>query len=256
MVQKQIIGDAILYCGDALEILDTLEKNSIDCLCTDPPYSSGGITIGARQTSPNKKYVNNNAIHNVDFYGDNRDGRAWAFWSMCWLAQCWPLLREGAYAQVFTDWRQLPFLTDAFQGGGLTWRGIIPWDKTLSSRAPHTGYFRHQCEYIVWGSKGKLAKCEHGGPFPGMLSHRVNPAEKQHMTGKPINLMADLIKPVPVGGVILDPFMGSNSTGVSALQSGRKFIGIEMSEHYFDIACERMDKANEAKNVASASGDR
>ncbi|EBG9558158.1 site-specific DNA-methyltransferase [Salmonella enterica subsp. enterica] len=50
--------------------------------------------------------------------------------------------------------------------------------------------------------------------------------------------------------------MGSGSTGVVTLQSGRKFIGIEMREHYFDIACERMDKANEAKNVASAPGDR
>lgn len=243
MVQKQIIGNAVLYCGDALEILATLEKNSIDCLCTDPPYSSGGMTIGARQAGTNKKYVNNNAIHNVDFYGDNRDGRSWAFWSMCWLAQCCPLLREGAYAQVFTDWRQLPFLTDAFQGGGMTWRGIIPWDKTLSSRAPHTGYFRHQCEYVVWGSKGKLSKCDHGGPFPGFITQRVIPSEKQHMTGKPISLMTDLIKPVPVGGVILDPFMGSGSTGVSALQSGRKFIGIEMSEHYFDIACRRLEKA-------------
>ncbi|EKS4789407.1 site-specific DNA-methyltransferase [Salmonella enterica] len=253
MVQKQIIGDAVLYCGDALEILATLEKNSIDCLCTDPPYSSGGMTIGARQMTSNSKYVGNNATHNIDFYGDNRDGRSWAFWSMCWLAQCWPLLRDGAYAQVFTDWRQLPLLTDAFQGGGMTWRGIVPWNKTQSSRAPHTGYFRHQCEYVVWGSKGKLGKCEHAGPFPGFITQRVIPSEKQHMTGKPVSLMTDLIKPVPVGGAILDPFMGSGSTGVAALQTGRKFIGIEMSEHYFDIACRRLEKSVEEGRAAPSA---
>ncbi|EKP8507621.1 site-specific DNA-methyltransferase [Escherichia coli] len=242
-MQKQIIGDAVLYCGDALEILSSLEINSIDCLCTDPPYSSGGLNIGARQASPNSKYVGNNAAHNVDFYGDNRDGRSWAFWSMCWMARCFLLLRDGAYVEIFTDWRQLPTLTDVFQGGGMTWRGIISWDKTLSSRAPHTGYFRHQCEYIVWGSKGKLDKCTHGGPFPGMLSHRVKPAEKQHMTGKPLALMSDLLAPVAPGGVVLDPFMGSGTTGVAALETGRKFIGIEMSNHYFDVACRRIEAA-------------
>ncbi|ECE5861140.1 hypothetical protein DLB55_22870 [Salmonella enterica subsp. enterica] len=61
---------------------------------------------------------------------------------------------------------------------------------------------------------------------------------------------------VVIIGSLLDLFMGDGSAGVSALLSCRKFSGIEMSEHYFDIACERMDKANEAKNVASASGDR
>jgi hypothetical protein len=53
----------------------------------------------------------------------------------------------------FTDWRQLPMLTDVLQAGGFVWRGVMPWDKTESSRAPHTGYFRHQCEYVVWGPR-------------------------------------------------------------------------------------------------------
>ncbi|MGU9776180.1 DNA-methyltransferase [Salmonella enterica] len=241
-MQIEQIGGATLYCGDALEILPTLAPDSVDCLCTDPPYSSGGMTIGARQMRPNDKYVGNDSAHNVDFYGDNRDGRSWAFWAMSWMALCWPLLRDGAYAQVFTDWRQLPLLTDAVQGGGITWRGIVPWDKTLSSRAPHTGYYRHQCEYVVWGSKGKLNKCP-GGPFPGLYTHRVIPAEKQHMTGKPLGLMRDLLAPVPTGGVVLDPFMGSGSTGVAALAAGRRFIGIEMSNHYFDVACQRLELA-------------
>jgi site-specific DNA-methyltransferase (adenine-specific) len=53
-----------------------------------------------------------------------------------------------------------------------------------------------------------------------------------------------LIAPVPPGGHILDPFMGSASTGVAALRKGYKFTGIEMSQQYFDISCERLEKEN------------
>ncbi|MGE2492606.1 DNA-methyltransferase [Enterobacter hormaechei] len=130
------------------------------------------------------------------------------------------------------------------EAGGFVWRGLIPWDKTLSTRAPHTGYFRHQCEYVVWGSNGPLPKSLHGGPWPGMVTRRVIPSQKLHMTGKPIELMESLVAPVPPGGHILDPFMGSASTGVAALRKGYKFTGIEMSQQYFDISCERLEKEN------------
>ncbi|ECB4129889.1 site-specific DNA-methyltransferase, partial [Salmonella enterica subsp. enterica serovar Abony] len=61
--------------------------------------------------------------------------------------------------------------------------------------------------------------------------------------GKPLPLMAELVKPVAPGSVILDPFMGSGTTGLAALEHGCRFIGIEISEHYFDVACERLTAA-------------
>ncbi|EPS5556354.1 TPA: DNA methyltransferase [Enterobacter roggenkampii] len=148
-MQKAVIGPATLYCGDSLEILRILDEQ-FDAVVTDPPYSSGGMTRGDRVAKPSDKYIN--STHHHEFYGDNRDARSWAFWMTQWLSQVNRLVVPGGYAMVFTDWRQLPTLTDVFQAGGFIWRGLVPWDKTLSSRAPHTGYFRHQCEYIVWGS--------------------------------------------------------------------------------------------------------
>lgn len=82
----------------------------------------------------------------MTFSGDNRDQRSWCFWMTQWLALCQVRVKPGGYVMIFTDGRQLPMLTDAFQAGGFIWRGVIPWDKTESARAPHTGYFRHQCE--------------------------------------------------------------------------------------------------------------
>lgn len=246
MTERIDIGGATIYHGDSLDVLRGLDV-AVDALITDPPYSSGGFTRGDRvnQTTA-AKYVQSgvalDAEHNVDFSGDNRDARSWGFWVSHWLALAQEHMKPGSYAICFTDWRQLPMLTDAFQGGGFVWRGLVPWDKTESSRAPHTGYFRHQCEFVVWGSNGPLAVSKHGGPWPGIIRERVDHREKLHMTGKPVQLMAKLVQCVPPGGVILDPFMGSASTGVAALQLGYRFIGIEKTRHYFDIARDRLQQ--------------
>ena len=245
MTEKQVIGNAILYRGDCLDVLRTM-TDTVDALITDPPYSSGGMVRGDRMQSTAAKYVQSGsaqrAAHNIDFSGDNRDARSWRFWAWGWLALAQRRMRPGGYALCFTDWRQLPMLTDAFQAGGFVWRGLVPWDKTESSRAPHTGYFRHQCEYIVWGSNGPLPASSHGGPWPGLVRERVNHRTKLHMTGKPVQLMGALAKCVVPGGLILDPFMGSASTGVAALELGHRFIGIENTTHYFDVACRRLER--------------
>ncbi|WP_272971645.1 DNA-methyltransferase [Comamonas terrigena] len=242
--EVRVIGGATLIRGDALRVLPHLSQ--VDALITDPPYSSGGMVRSDRMQSPLQKYVQGGsseaAAHNVNFSGDNRDQRSWTFWCTAWLSLARQLLRPGGYSMVFTDWRQLPALTDAFQSGGLVWRGLVPWDKTNSSRAPHKGYFRHQCEYVVWGSNGPLPVAEHGGPWPGLVSQRVDHREKLHMTGKPVEMMGQFVQAAPPGGVVLDPFMGSASTGVAAIRSGRRFIGIEQDAHYLDVACRRLER--------------
>jgi len=73
--------------------------------------------------------------------------------------------------------------------------------------------------------------------------HQHNQIEKSHPTQKPVDLMAWCIDFVPNAKTILDPFMGSGTTGVAAIQLGRKFIGIEREPKYFDIACKRIEQA-------------
>lgn len=238
-MQRQTIGKATLYCGDALDILTRLNPD-YDALITDPPYSSGGLYMGQRAAPPSAKYANSR--HHAEFSGDNRDSRGWSFWSAQWMTRATQLIKPGGYIMVFSDWRQLPAFTDIFQVGGARWRGVVVWDKTQSSRAPHTGYFRHQCEYVVWGSVGGLEKRQ-GGPFAGCITVRVNPAEKLHMTAKPVALMAELERPLADTAHILDPFMGSASTALPILQRGGSFTGIEQSSEIFDIACSRIEKA-------------
>lgn len=232
-----------LYRGDALDLLRHLPDASVDAIITDPPYSSGGSVRSDRTAKPSAKYISSGGLDRwAEFSGDNRDGRGWAYWCALWLNQCLRLVRPHGYLLMFTDWRQLPLATDALQAGGWVWRGIVAWDKTEGARPPHTGYFRHQCEYIVWGTRGTSRPAKHGGPWAGCFRVPVRQKDKHHMTGKPTALMEELVQVVPPGGVILDPFAGSGTTLVAARLHNRKGIGFEQDEAYCRIAASRLEE--------------
>lgn len=72
------------------------------------------------------------------------------------------------------------------------------------------------------------------------MTFPVIPSKKMHSTGKPEELMAELLRTANSGGTVLDPFMGPGTTGVAALKAGRKFIGIETNDHYFEVAAQRL----------------
>lgn len=228
-----------LYRGDCLDIMRQMADNSVDAVIAD--YSSGGFTRSDRTADPTSKYVQTGTeIIRDSFTGDNRDGRSWCYWSALWLSEAFRLVRPSGYCLTFCDWRQLPLASDALQAGGFVWRGVVVWDKTSGARAPHTGYFRHQCEYIVWGTKGVSVPAEHGGPLDGCYRYPVLQWDKHHMTGKPTRLLQDLVQIVPPGATVFDPFMGSGTTGVAALQTNRQFVGVEITTHYFEIAAQRL----------------
>jgi len=236
-VRIETIGSATLYGGDCLNIIPHL--GVVDAVLTDPPYSSGGQFRGDRTGSTATKYQGTEFRHLYpDFSGDNRDQRGFGYWSALWLGACREKAREGAILGAFTDWRQLPTTTDAVQAGGWVWRGLTVWDKTEAAR-PQKGRYRNQCEYLVWGSNGPLP--DEGKCAAGVFRYAVNSEEKHHIAGKPVRLLSDLL--AICGEVVLDPFMGSGTTGVAAVQSGRRFVGCELNPAYFEIACERIEAA-------------
>ena len=122
--------------GDCLDLLRDIPDASVDCVLTDPPYASGGIGLRERQQRTQTKYKLNN-VKKVypEFFGDAKDQRGWLAWAQLWLAQCWRVARDGAPLLIFSDWRQLPTMTDAIQAADWSWLGIMPWDKR-SSRLP------------------------------------------------------------------------------------------------------------------------
>lgn len=126
----------------------------------------------------------------------------------------------------------------ALQSGGLVWRGILPWHKPAAR--PVQGRFTNACEYMVWGTNGPREL--DGTVYPGFVS--VPPPrgeDRDHITQKPVELMEAVVKIAKPGGIVLDPFMGSGTTGVACMHLGRRFVGIEIDQHSFDAACRRLD---------------
>lgn len=237
----EVVGRAILFQGDALAILPVIPLLGLglaDAVITDPPYSSGGQFRGDRVQGTNAKYLNRaDAGRYTEFSGDNRDQHAYAYWSALWLDAARQAAKPGALVGMFTDWRQLPTSTDALQAGGWTWRGIAAWDKTEGVR-PVLGRWRNQAEYMAWGSNGP--RTMEGPVAAGVFRHAVD-RKKTHATAKPVALMRDILG--IAGDLILDPFMGSGSTGVAAAELGRAFIGIEQNAEIFETARARIAAA-------------
>jgi site-specific DNA-methyltransferase (adenine-specific) len=238
-----VIGNATLYFGEALDVLQRLEPGTVDAVITDPPYSSGGAFRGDRAMDTKSKYLSSgsgNLQKTEDFGGDNRDQRSFHFWSVLWSSAALRASKVGAPGLFFTDWRQLPVSTDYLQGGGWVWRGIVPWAKKAAR--PQMGRFSAQCEYVVWGSAGPMPLERDVGCLPGFYEFAY-PTDREHITQKPVDLMSAMVEICPPNGLVLDPFMGSGTTGVAAVRMGRRFIGCEQSREYFDIACRRIEEA-------------
>lgn len=242
----------MVHIGDALAWLQLLPSRSADALITDPPYSSGGAFRADRAQSTGTKYgrggsggKNGGAVRDApDFTGDSRDQRSFAFWMTLWLTEAHRVVKPGGPVCLclFTDWRQLPLMTDVLQAGGWTWRGIAVWDK--KNGRPRAGRFRQDTEFVVWGSHGAMPVDYAAPVLPGVF--RASPprgADRHHQTSKPIEVMREVVRICPAGGLIIDPFTGGGATGVAAVMEGRRFAGSEMLPVYAEIARARIASA-------------
>jgi len=197
------IGDATLYQGDCLEILPTLGK--VDAVVTDPPYGIGFDYASYDDTEVNWFSLMNAVIPVL------RGMAKFVIMPTCRIKsmQWW-------YANHCPDW-------------------IIAWYKGSPGHISHVG-FNDWEPHLVWGR-----------PPSQMHDHFQTPLvidANGHPCPKPLRYSTWLVKRAAVtGDTILDPFMGSGTTGVACAKLGRKFIGIEIEERYFQIACERIQKA-------------
>lgn len=236
-----------LLQGDCLELMKEIPDGSVDMVLMDPPYSSGGLFPGDRKVGTRTKYTStdyNGAARFPDFSGDNMDQRSFTEFMRMVLFKCRQKGKSGSIASVFVDWRNLPAMTDALQGAGWIYRGIVVWDKGTSRPIPER--FRNDCEYIVWGTNGpRKAEFKKGvRVYPGCYRvSSVASRDKHHQTEKPVELLERLLAICPDGGVVLDPFMGSGSTGVACVNIGRGFVGMELEPSYFETAQRRVEEA-------------
>lgn len=241
--------------GDALALLGALEDGSVDAVVTDPPYLSGGQFRSDRNGSAKAKYLDGDsaAISRLpDFYGDNRTERALLLWCALWMGECWRVAKDGAAIAVFCDWRSMPTMSDALQVAGWSWRGTGVWIKPPGKSRPVMAGLWNDTEFVLWGSRGGRTE---GECLPGTWQV-ASPASdmRMHVTEKPQVILRDLVRLAHVGGLVVDPFTGSGSTGVAAVEQGRRFVGMELSSEYCAIARRRLSQLDQFGSDVSYVG--
>jgi site-specific DNA-methyltransferase (adenine-specific) len=235
------IGDATLYLGDALTTIDAL-SDSIELVITDPPYSSGARRDADRQVRGSML----RSMDDEDWFSHD----AMTAWGFTWFARSsFTSIRQrltiGAHVYVFIDWRQTPTVYGMLEASGYRVNQCLVWAKTHFGMGQH---WRNQHENIVFASYGTPSDMLDRGMGSVLECPGIQPTSRNHPTEKPVPLLSAIIEAVP-GATILDPFMGSGSTGVAAIQRGRRFIGIEIEPRYFDIACRRIEQAQRQGDI-------
>lgn len=244
-------GGITIYHGQATSILTDFPTGSLGGCITDPPYSSGGQFRGDRANSDVNTKYSSRMVGLPDFSGDNRDQRGFLMWCSVWMGEVLRVCEYGAPFFAFTDWRQLPTVTDAIQAGGWNWQGLFVWDKR--NGRPQKNRPTQSVEYLVYGVSGQVRQGEADEYvcLPAIIRATVPPNDERfHVTEKPVDVIQHVLPLIRSGTTVLDPFMGSGTTLVAAKNFGRKAIGIEIEERYCEIAAQRLSQETLGLDVA------
>lgn len=220
---------ATIIQGDAIECMRSIASGSVDVVCTDPPFSSGTRREGAKgvrksmtRETPDAEWFGSDSLTAIGFSHLMRVA------AMEWQR----VLVPGGHALVFIDWRMAPHLSPAVESADLRAAGELIWDKDQFGMG---SCFRNQYEKILHFTKG-VGRDPRRRDVGNVL--RCAPVRNgNHPTEKPLVLLRRLLSVVGApGGVVLDCFAGSGSSGVAAIQEGMRPILIERESRYVEIA--------------------
>lgn len=229
-----------LYNADSYKLVYELQEQGIkvDHIITDPPYNISKDNYFTTMKKPRA---------GVDF--GNWDRGDFDLYS--WILEYSKLLNENGSMIIFCSYRFISHIIDALESEevGMKVKDVLVWQKSNPMPRNINRRYVQDMEFAVWAIK-KNARWVFNKPEDKKYLRAlfttpiVRGREKLgHPTQKSYQLMEQLVKiHTNEGEIILDPFMGSGSTGDAALQCNRKFIGIECDERYFDMAKERLEK--------------
>lgn len=214
------IDDATLYLGDCCEILPTLER--VDAVVTDPPYGilnlAGDVAGSVVRKSPRQQ--GSGTLKNRLLNQSNVE------WDVAPTVELFDALRAMSNVQIIWGGNYFP-LPPA--------RAILVWDK----EQPWENFSQVE---LAWSNLSRPAAIFKESATRGTPG-------KEHPTQKPLSLMQWCLSLVPNAQSILDPYMGSGTTGVAAARLGRRFIGVERDPKYFEIACRRIEDAGRQETL-------
>ena len=215
-----------LLKGDCLDLVGGEPDGSIDLVLTDPPYMINTKSTGGGKIDPWADYCNA------------------SFWYAEWMKQARRVLRSTGSLWSFLNWRS--FVTFQRAAASIRWpiESVLVWDKCWIGPGGKKG-LRPSYELIALWAMPDFAIEDRSLPdIQRFKWSNVKP--HGHPAEKPVDLMRWVIEHAThEGDTVLDLFMGSGTTGEAAVLTGRNFIGMEMNEEYFDLACGRIQEASD-----------
>lgn len=224
-----------LYCADSFALVKELQKQNlkVNHIITDPPYNISKENNFSTMDNPRK---------GIDFGQWDKD------FDLCgWIKDFSTVLDKNGSIIIFCSYRHISKIIDELEGSDIEVKDVLIWKKSNPMPRNIERRYVQDMEFAVWGVK-KNAKWVFNKPAdkPYLRSvfetGLVSGNEKTgHPTQKSLKLMEELIKVhTNENDIILDPFMGSGSTGEAALKLNRQFIGIENDIHYYNLTVKRL----------------
>lgn len=218
-----------LINGDCLEIMKQIPEHSVDMILCDPPY---GIDYQSNRVSKEKR---KDKILN--------DKKPFTMF----IPEVKRIIKSNSSVMIFTRWDVQQKFIDCMYENELYVKNVIIWDKVVHGMGDLKRSYGSRYESILFHSENKF-RFNGKRPQDIIACKRVSAGNMIHPNEKPIGLLETLITQCSLSNnIVLDLFMGSGSTGVACMQTGRRFIGIELDEHYFDVSCGRMEQAYQEK---------
>ena len=210
-----------LLQGDCIELMKDISSDSVDLILTDHPYCIGTTSNGRKGS-----FTDNNLIK--------------PFFDIL-FSEYKRVAKPTAAIYINTDWRTYPFLYPILQKY-FDVRNLIVWDYEWIKAGAH---YRFSHEFIIYCIMPECKRTFSASERDVWKIKPINFADRNrlHDAQKPIELCEKaIINSSKEGDVVLDTFMGSGTTGVACVRNKRDFIGMELDEHYFSIAKERIEK--------------
>lgn len=239
--------DNKLYNDDCINVMKSLDSDSVDLILTDPPYNLGKF-MESRDTNLRKMRDN--------FFGaagwDDLGYEAWERSMNDFFGESARLLKVGASMVVFMAIIKVETIIRLAESHGMYYKTTGIWHKLNPMPRNMNLHFINSTECWVYFTRGKrTGTFNNSGKvihdfFETAVTSNGERRFGKHPTQKPVSLMEDFVRILSNDDdVVLDPFMGSGSTGVAALRKHRRFIGIEISPEYFEMATRRIGAVKE-----------
>lgn len=241
------VGDCRHYAptlinGDCLETLRSIDGDSVDLILTDPPYNLG---LFMKERATNLKALRDNYFGAAGW--DNLEYDQWNESMDSFFDEAARVMKPGGSMVVFMAVIKVEsIIAQAVKHGFYykttgTWHKQNPMPRNMNLHFVNSTeswiYFTYGARVGTFNNEGKVVHDYFESPVTPKSERRYG----KHPTQKPIALMDFFVEKLSnPGDLVLDPFMGSGSSGVSAIRNGRRFIGIELEETYYDIATNRI----------------